>query len=463
MRKLFISMIAFMVFILTACTSDDDQDSEAAAEEPQSEEETTEEEVAEEEETFTPSEFEYYELEETARPLTDLEQELLRKPGPYSGENYNEEEVQEEVDKLPDDLTAEEYVHELKYLLAEDYHKEIETFANFDSEVTTDVQSPDETIEEPEMTNAHYAILIDASGSMHADTGGQTRWEAAKSAVTDFASEIPEASTVSLKVYGHKGTGSDADKELSCSSIETIFNDHYKQKDFKSALNDIDPSGWTPIASALESSEGDIPESADRAVVYVVSDGIETCGGDPVKAAQELVDKDIETAVNIIGFDVDNEGQKLLKDVADAGDGEFVYVDSESQLNEYMREQYEEIQEAWHEWKEEGKSQAYDQKEEKKQLANETKESVKEKADREKQHLKAAQEYLEDRFEDYDHPARSTFSPIIDYANEIWGYGVDTGNDLWGESVDSGNEEWGDYVDEGNEKINETIDKKNEH
>jgi len=37
-------------------------------------------------------------------------------------------------------------------------------------------------------------------------------------------------------------------------------------------------------------------------VVYVVSDGIETCGGDPVKAAEELHTSNIKAVVNISGL-----------------------------------------------------------------------------------------------------------------------------------------------------------------
>src|SRR5690606_15142800 len=103
---------------------------------------------------------------------------------------------------------------------------------------------------------------------------------------------------------------------------------------------------------------------------------------------KNLVSADIQTVVNIIGFDVDNEGQKLLKEVASAGNGEFTYVNSEQDLKKYMRAQYEEIQKKWLEWKEAGKEQAYDIKEEKKALAYDTKESMKEKSNREKERMK---------------------------------------------------------------------------
>lgn len=459
-------VLVLFLFVLTACSSDKEDTTEAASEKPADapEEDSVKEDIAMETEAdqYIPKEIEYYELTDTARPLTDYEKELLRKPGPYSGDNYDEAAVQAELDKLPADLTTEQYTEEMIHLLAEDYHEEVEIFVNFNSEVETSVASPDGSIDQPEMKTAHYAILIDASGSMAADAGGKTRWQAAQEAVTEFAEKIPENATISLRVYGHEGTGSDADKALSCESTESFYNDQYEAETFETALNKAKPAGWTPIALGLETVKEDIPESADESIVYVVSDGIETCNGDPVKAASELVDADIQTAVNIIGFDVDNEGQKLLKDVATAGNGEFVYVGSETQLKDYMREQYEQLEKEWREWKEEGKKQSREIKEEKKALARETKESMKDKSRQEKERLKAAQEYLEDRFEDYDHPARKTFSPIVDYANEKWSYAVDIGNELWSESVKSGNDEWSDYVDEGNEKIQDARDKKND-
>ncbi|MFC4402650.1 VWA domain-containing protein [Gracilibacillus xinjiangensis] len=412
-------------------------------------------------EAFAESPFSYYELEDPARPLTELEKELLRKPGEFSGDNYDEEAVQKAIDKLPEDMTAEQYLHELVYLLAEDYHEEINTYVNFETGIDVNIARPDETVNTPQLNTAHYAILIDASSSMHEVIDGKKKWESAKEAVTTFAEALPGNATVSIRVYGHEGTSDYEDKELSCTSTENIYSGNYDSESFESSLARIYPSGYTPIALALQSSEEDIPESAEEVVVYVVSDGIETCGGDPVQAAKQLVDKDIQTVVNIIGFDVDNEGEQLLNDVAVAGNGEFTYVGSDRELKKYMREQYEAIQRAWYEWKEAGKSQSYELKQEKKALAYETKEQMKEKSSREKERLKAAQQYLEDQFEDYDHPSHDVFNLVIDYSHEIWQYAVDTGNELWGESVDNGNAEWREYVDEGNKKINETIDKKN--
>ncbi|KYD09980.1 vWA domain-containing protein [Heyndrickxia sporothermodurans] len=458
MKKL-LYVFLFLSLILAACSKDTSQPANVEKDKKQSTEVKKEEEKSESE--YTAKEVKYYDIEMPKRDLSDIEKELLRYPGKYSGDQYDEEKVKEALDQLPDDLTKEQYMEELKFLLSEDYHKEMETLLNFDSTVNISVDRPDESVEIPGMKTAHYAILIDASGSMKASVGGKSRMEAAKEAVLEFAEQIPENATISMRVYGHKGTGSDSDKKMSCSSSENFYNGRFDKSKFNQSLKKVKPAGWTPIGLALNKVKEDIPKNTDEVVVYVVSDGIETCGGNPVKAAKELVSADIKTVVNIIGFDVDNKGQKLLKNVATAGNGEFTYVNSERDLKKYLRAQYEEIQKAWIEWKEEGKRKSIDLKEEKKTLAINTKESMKEKSIREKERMKQAGEYLKTRFEDYSHPARQLFSKIVSYGDSKWKYAVDTGNLMWREVVDNGNDEWRKFVDEGNKKIKETIDKKN--
>src|SRR5690606_41378162 len=91
------------------------------------------------------------------------------------------------------------YIEELKYMFTEDYHKEMETLLTFDSTIEVDIERPDESVDTPTLKTAHYAILVDASGSMAAKVGGKTRMEAAKEAVLEFAEQIPENATLSLR------------------------------------------------------------------------------------------------------------------------------------------------------------------------------------------------------------------------------------------------------------------------
>src|SRR5690606_41143319 len=53
--------------------------------------------------------------------------------------------------------------------------------------------------------------------------------------------------------------------------------------------------GWTPVAGALESAKesfAGLDAETNTNLIYLVSDGIETCDGDPVAAAKNFADSD---------------------------------------------------------------------------------------------------------------------------------------------------------------------------
>ena len=84
-------------------------------------------------------------------------------------------------------------------------------------------------------------------------------------------------------------------------------------------------------------------------MVYVVSDGIETCDGNPVEVAKSFADSEIQPILNIIGFDVDGEGQKQLKKMAKESNGTYSSANNADQLNKEF-EKAKEALEAWENW-----------------------------------------------------------------------------------------------------------------
>ncbi|HLQ96028.1 MAG TPA: hypothetical protein VK108_06555, partial [Pseudogracilibacillus sp.] len=67
---------------------------------------------------------------------------------------------------------------------------------------------------------------------------------------------------------------------------------------------------------------------------------IETCDGDPVETVEEINDDIDNVTLNIIGFDVDNAADQLLKDIADAGDGEYNAAQNETELGDAIEDQW---------------------------------------------------------------------------------------------------------------------------
>lgn len=287
--------------------------------------------------------------------------------GPYaeyrfSMENEKFEELFEGMDGIPADATEEELDKVFNYIV---------------SQVSVDLTDPQTIVDSwkigsygnPELEDSRYhfkenyniEILIDSSGSMANLANGKTRMEVAKEAIHQFLKDAPENANVALRVYGHKGTGSDADKELSCKSSEMVYSfDSYDETKFTKALNAFEPAGWTPLAQTMLQAKDDMKKfdgDTNTNMIYVVSDGIETCDGDPVEAAKSFAESNIKPIINIIGFDVDGDGQKQLKEMAEQANGTYTNVYNSEQLSSEFKKAQDALEE-WKKWKENAEYQA---------------------------------------------------------------------------------------------------------
>lgn len=293
-------------------------------------------------------------------PSGDLFQKYIGKKEFSDNDKYSkaaEEAVAKYTEKIKStdikDWDAEQWAASIITSLRTDVGNTIQPIKDFevkynelklpDGRLLQDV-SEDELNEESDKVNV--AVLIDASGSMKADVSGGNKMALAKSSIKQFSESLPENVNVSLSVFGHKGTGSDQDKKLSCESIETVYQlKAYDQKEFAEALNKFNASGWTPLASAIQQAEKELKAASDektKTFMYVVSDGIETCDGDPVKAAENAKNSLTDLQIHIIGFDVDDEADRQLKEVARAGGGEYTSVKNKQELDEQVTKNWKE-------------------------------------------------------------------------------------------------------------------------
>lgn len=309
---------------------------------------------------------------EVAQSIKDI---LKEKPGKYSGTKYNKAIVHKELNESNfQDKDSFQIYNTLLALLREgsNYKPYYSYFEQFNPEIETKLsQIPGgmKLNKNGEVAlNANIAILLDASGSMAQQVGGRTKMDLAKEAINNFVASMPEGANVSLRVYGHKGSNNDSDKQLSCGSTELLYDlKEYNQSEFAESLGSFQPTGWTPIAKAINEAKADF-EKADKPgqnIIYVVSDGVETCDGDPVQAAKSLHDSDIEAVVNIIGFNVDSAGQKQLLEVAQAGGGEFETVDSAEDFNQIWEDERSRLWNEWWDWSNKNWNKVWDEQIEK--------------------------------------------------------------------------------------------------
>lgn len=279
---------------------------------------------------------------------------LWQGPGLYGGDKFDEAKVKKEIDQFPEGLDAAEYYHRLLSLVAADYRPYAQFFDRYDTYMGINDPGPDGTIRLPEEREVNVLVLLDASGSMAAKVDGEIKMDLAKKSIQKFVSAMPANANVSLYAYGHKGSNSRKDKKVSCGAIEEVYElSPYQSGQFKQALGVIKPVGWTPLAAAMESAKDHLAgKTGDHVqnIVYVVSDGVETCDGDPVKAAKELNQSKIEAVVNIIGFDVDDAGQQALKSIAKAGNGTYASANSRSDLNKHFEKEKRRLIDEWYSW-----------------------------------------------------------------------------------------------------------------
>ena len=173
-------------------------------------------------------------------------------------------------------------------------------------------------------------IVVDASRSMWGQIDGVSKMEIAKQTLEEVSYWLPDDLDLALRAYG--GTSAVESNNCADSSLLVPFGE-LNRDPVRSAIAGLRPTGQTPIAYALNQAARDFGDlQSDRSIV-LVSDGIESCGGDPVEAAHALREQGI--VVHLIGFGLGNgadEDAASLRAVADASGGRYVTAESAEEL-----------------------------------------------------------------------------------------------------------------------------------
>ncbi len=182
-------------------------------------------------------------------------------------------------------------------------------------------------------------FLLDASGSMGDKLEGVTKWDSAQKALLDLLdSGLPSFANVGVIVYGHKGSSEEADKQASCEGVELVQPlGPVDVPATESLVQGIKPAGWTGIAKALEMA-GSLLRGKEAAQNFVIllSDGKETCGGDPIQVAEQLNESGIEVVTNVVGLVVSEEEKQQLELIAQSGGGRYYAANSREELEKAL-------------------------------------------------------------------------------------------------------------------------------
>ena len=182
-------------------------------------------------------------------------------------------------------------------------------------------------------------IVFDASASMEDKISGETKIHIAKRVLEDVITKAEPGINIGLRVYGaSKPTGNPyfdcSDSKLlviaATSNRRSIIAEIYK----------ILPRGFTPITYSLSQAVQDLAPYKGEKSIILISDGLETCGGDPCQLSQTLAGGNIGLKIDVVGFGVkdDWEAQQQLMCIALNTNGKYFSAENDAELTSGLSE-----------------------------------------------------------------------------------------------------------------------------
>ncbi len=169
-------------------------------------------------------------------------------------------------------------------------------------------------------SNTNYPqvmFIFDASGSMWAKAGNESKIEAAKNVMGKIVPDLPSEVKVGLAVYGHRRKGD-------CKDIEIIIPPGSDdRKNLIAKIDKLTPKGKTPIADTISLISEKLKSFENETTIILVSDGEETCHTDPCGVVKKLKDSGIKFILHVVGFAVNDKQKAQLECLSKAGGGKY--------------------------------------------------------------------------------------------------------------------------------------------
>jgi hypothetical protein len=179
-------------------------------------------------------------------------------------------------------------------------------------------------------------VVLDGSGSMQAKLKGRPKIAVARTHMSRFVQELPADVRVGLVTFGHT-------RKDDCSDIEMLVPIGSDRTAVMKAINNIHPKGKTPLTEAMRLAAAQFREHEGDARVVVVSDGKESCEGDPCAAVREALAEGVRLKVYVVGFDVTTEEAEQLKCIAQAGHGKYFAAANADELGKAFAQVKKEV------------------------------------------------------------------------------------------------------------------------
>jgi hypothetical protein len=183
------------------------------------------------------------------------------------------------------------------------------------------------TAQPPEANNV--VLVLDSSGSMEDAMGGYRKIDTLKTRMSQFIRGLSEQAQMGLRVY--------STEDGSCSDTRLLVSPRTIDKQqLIDSINLLEPNGQTPLAHAMEKALDDFPDNGRKNTLVVVTDGLESCNGDPCAVAAEAARRGIE--IQVISVGLDNQYDQALACIATNSQGDFHNADNAEEVQQALKD-----------------------------------------------------------------------------------------------------------------------------
>lgn len=156
-----------------------------------------------------------------------------------------------------------------------------------------------------QVENTNILFLLDASFSMRKEWETKSKWTIAKETVVNISDSLIQSmgSTVNIgiRAYGHQSMPV-ANDCFDTQLLLPIKNNSIA--DIRNVLEGINPKGITPLAYSLEETKKDFNALKGKNLLILITDGAESCSGDPCYILKILMDNQVILKPFIIGLNI---------------------------------------------------------------------------------------------------------------------------------------------------------------
>ncbi|CDX14321.1 von Willebrand factor type A [Mesorhizobium sp. ORS 3324] len=175
-------------------------------------------------------------------------------------------------------------------------------------------------------------IILDASGSMWAQIDGKPKLEIARESLRTVLQSVPADDEIGFMAYGHRQKGS-------CQDIELIVPPQAGSASAISAAADsMKFLGKTPLTAAVKQAAEALKYTEDKATVVLITDGLETCGGDPCALGKELKQTGVDFRADVVGFGLTADEGRQIACLAENTGGKYIQASDEKALQQALVE-----------------------------------------------------------------------------------------------------------------------------